>query len=149
MKRFITSILMMIILSVLLSGISYAADENTRADAIDSMQKYTSTILESIYSVYQKYGASMMDEDYVELTYRYYCLYSDLNALHLKELHFNIKNNPLGATTVFGTDLENERSNQLINDFIKDEWFKYLEGETSKDEFLDFLMSMVKAYLSI
>lgn len=139
MKRVIA-----VILAVMMLGVVTNCVADTRADVAEMTADFCKEMLVGLLDTYYIVGDAL-DEDYVELIYRYWKAYNALNDLHRKELQFNIKENPLGAGKVFGVNKELEAGLIEINNACDNKWYDYVNGTITKGEYLEWMNTMIRA----
>lgn len=141
MKR-IVCVLAVVVMLLPIVGI---AETQTRSDVAKMYKEYCESILESLCDLYDMYG-DKLDDDYVELTYKYYQLWNAVKDVYSKELQFDVKD-LVGSSMVFGINNDVSYAWTMLNRDIEERWTKYIEGETAKNDFMGMLTRVIRAQL--
>lgn len=143
MKR-IVAILSSAVILITTAGM---AEEPTRSYVVNAYKAYCEAVLNMLCVYYDENGGNI-DDDYVELTYKYYRMWNAVSDVYRKELQFDAKDMSLSGT-VFGIDSTLSSALSMMNKDIEERWTKYVEGELGKAEFMRILTSVIKAQLKV
>lgn len=141
MKKLIA--LLTVVAVMMTSVVSFA--DSSRSDAVKTVEEYCVNVLNGLCDYYDKRGDAI-DDDYIELTYKYFQFWMTASCVYRKELQFNIKS--LIGSKTFGADVTSENGWTTIMQEMQNEWLDYVNGKKDKKTYAKMLFSVVKAMIS-
>lgn len=136
MKKLLAGVLVAVMVFSALAGL---AEADARKNTAEDLKKYAGDMLKSLQNYYNKNPEKCGDE-FIMITYSYYDMYRVMEEVIDAEEQYS-----LGKSSTIGQAKEHAQNNLLVNVYLLQQWYNWLNGDMENSEFLEWLMSLVGA----
>ncbi len=147
MKKVIILIIVLFLTIVSTPTFAEGDDDTSVKELMDSVRSFTFERMNSLFDLYER-SPDVFDDEYAEMTYKYFRLYLLLNEIVSIEDNNELKQNVFsGGKGVRKTLIFDELSivpDKMFEEMYDKEWFAYRNQEKTLTEFMDMLLKLKK-----
>lgn len=137
---------------VFLFSFSCSIAETSVSELMTTFQNFSKKRLDSIIAFYQQ-SPDDFDEEYVEMAYKYFRLYKSLVQMIAIEDNYELKQGVLsqgkGVRGSMIFDGMASKADKLLNDLYEEQWYKYRNGEVTKEKLMDIVIDQLNVEKTI
>ena len=145
MKKILSVFLIVIV--IFTASFAIAEDETTVTELMQSMLNFTKERLDSLIEFYQGNPGSF-DDEYAEMTYRYFVLYRTMNEIVSIETNYELKQNEFSlGKGIREKEIFNETSintDEMLEQIYYSYWFSFRKKEVTIEQLMELIINQAK-----